>query len=154
MIIDARLRALILNAINDYNFIKEEIEQRIKKGDSLEELSNFIVKFKGTEITNLESYKEYAYLDFIYKDVNTCVCWELEKGTYVGKTFEIYDKDNNSYVVEDFLSIEEYEKILNTPKEDMLRDAVVDLKFYDSHNFKDNYDRQLDKIVNFLKEEF
>lgn len=154
MIIDVRQRALILNAINDYNFIKEEIEQRIKKGDNLEELSSFISKFKGTEITNLEDYEEYAYLDFIYQDLNMCVCWELEKGTYVGKTFEIFDKDNNGYVVEDFLSIEEYEKMLNTPKEQMLRDAVVDLKFFEANGYKENYDIQLDKIVRFLKEEF
>lgn len=154
MIIDVRQRALILNAINDYNFIKEEIEHRIKKGYTLEELSSFISKFRGTEITNLEDYEEYAYLDFIYQDLNMCVCWDLEKGTYVGKTFEIFDKDNNGYVVEDFLSIEEYEKILNTPKEQMLEDAVADLKFFDSHNLKENYDVQLDKIVRFLKEEF
>lgn len=154
MIIDVRQRALILNAINDYNFIKEEIEHRIKKGYTLEELSSFIVKFKGTEITNLENYEEYAYLDFIYQDVNMSVCWDLEKGTYVGKTFEIFDKDNNGYVVEDFLSIEEYEKMLNTPKEQMLRDAVVDLKFFETNGYKENYDIQLDKIVRFLKEEF
>lgn len=154
MIIDVRQRAVILNAINDYSFIKEEIEQRIKKGDNLEELSTFIVKFRGTEITNLESYEEYAYLDFIYEDVNMCVCWDLEKGTYVGKTFEIFDKDNNGYVVEDFLSIEEYEKMLNTPKEQMLKDAVADLKFFESNNLKTNYDIELDKIVRFLKEEF
>lgn len=154
MIIDVRQRALILNAINDYNFIKEEIEQRIKKGDNLEELSSFISKFKGTEITNLENYEEYAYLDFIYQDLNMSVCWDLEKGTYVGKTFEIFDKDNNGYVVEDFLSIEEYEKMLNTPKEQMLEDAVVDLKFFEANGYKENYDIQLDKIVRFLKEEF
>lgn len=154
MIIDVRQRALILNAINDYNFIKEEIEQRIKKGDNLEELSSFISKFKGTEITNLEDYGQYAYLDFIYQDLNMSVCWDLEKGTYVGKSFEIFDKDNHGYVVEDFLSIEEYEKMLNTPKEQMLRDAVVDLKFFEANGYKENYDIQLDKIVRFLKEEF
>lgn len=154
MIIDVRQRALILNAINDYNFIKEEIEQRIKKGDNLEELSNFIVKFKGTEITNLEDYEECAYLDFKYQDVSMSVCWESEKGTYVGERFEIFDEENNNYVVEDFLSIKEYEKLLDTPKEQMLKDAVADLKFFESHNLKENYDFQLDKIVRFLKEEF
>ena len=154
MIIDVRQRALILNAINDYNFIKEEIEQRIKKGDNLEELSNFIVKFKGTGITNLEDYEECVYLDFMYKDVSMSVYWVLEKGTYVGETFEIFDEDNNNYVVEDSLSIEEYKKMLNTPKEKMLEDAVADLKFFESHNLKENYNFQLDKIVRFLKEEF
>ena len=77
MIIDVRQRALILNAINDYNFMKEEIEQRIKKGDNLEELSTFIVKFIGTEITNLEKYEEYAYLDFIYQYIKINVCFDL-----------------------------------------------------------------------------
>lgn len=154
MFLDIRQRDVIKKEIENYKFMKEEIEQRITKNDTIEELKDFINKFRDTEITSLEKYEDYGYLDFIYKDVNMCVSWEKDKGIYVSKNFEIYDRDKYEYIVEDFLTIEDYEELMNTPKEDMLRDAVADLKFYDAHNLKDNYNKCLEKIIVFLKEEY
>lgn len=154
MILDARKINVIKKEIENYKFMKEELEQRIAKNDTLEELSDFINKFRDTEITNLEKNEDYGYLDFLYKGVNMCVSWEKSKGIYVSKCFEIYDSKEEEYIVEDFLTIEEYEKLMNTPKEDMLRDAVADLKFYDAHDLKQNYEKTLEKIIVFLKEEF
>lgn len=154
MILDARKINVIKKEIENYKFMKEELEQRIAKNDTLEELSDFINKFRDTEITSLETHEDYGYLDFLYKDVNMCVSWEKSKGIYVSKYFEIYDNKGEEYIVEDFLTIEEYEKLMNTPKENMLRDAVADLKFYDAHDLKQNYEKTLEKIIVFLKEEF
>lgn len=154
MILDARKINVIKKEIENYKFMKEELEQRITKNDTLEELSDFINKFRDTEITSLEKYEDYGYLDFLYKGVNMCVSWEKSKGIYVSKYFEIYDSKGEEYIVEDFLTIEDYEKLMNTPKENMLRDAVADLKFYDAHDLKENYEKTLEKIIIFLKEEF
>jgi len=154
MILDARKINVIKKEIENYKFMKEELEQRVAKNDTLEELSDFINKFRDTEITSLEKYDDYGYLDFLYKDVNMCVSWEKSKGIYVSKYFEIFDSEEKEYIVEDFLTIEEYEKLMNTPKEDILRDAVADLKFYDAHDLKQNYEKMLEKIIVFLKEEF
>lgn len=154
MFLDARKINVIKKEIENYKFMKEELEQRIAKNDTLEELSDFINKFRDTEITILEKYDDYGYFDFLYKDVNMCVSWEKSKGIYVSKYFEIYDSKEEEYIVEDFLTIEEYEKLMNTPKEDILRDAVADLKFYDAHDLKENYEKTLEKIIVFLKEEF
>ena len=154
MILDARKINVIKKEIENYKFMKEELEQRITKNDTLEELSDFINKFRDTEITSLEKYEDYGYLDFLYKGVNMCVSWKKSKGIYVSKYFEIYDSKEEEYIVEDFLTIEEYEKLMNTPKENMLRDAVADLKFYDAHDLKENYEKTLEKIIVFLKEEF
>lgn len=153
MFLDIRQRELIKNTIKDYKFMKEEIEQRIEKDYTIEEIKEFINKFKDTEITSVDSYTDYGYLDFNYKNANMCVGWESEN-KYMGTSFEIFDDKKKEYIVEDFLTIEDYEELMNTPKEDMLRSAVADLKFYDAHNLRDKYNKCLEDIIVFLKEEF
>jgi len=152
MFLENRQIELIKNAIKDYNFIKEEVEFRISKDYSLEEISKVLSKFKGVCIDNLEYYDDYGYLDFEYNNVNTCVSWEANNGICMGDTFEIYDNVVQEYIVEDFCDVNYYEKLINTPKEKMLADAIVDLKHYESNGYKDSYNRQKDKIISFLKE--
>lgn len=72
----------------------------------------------------------------------------------MGTTFEIYDRESYEYIVEDFIDVAGYEKLINTPKDKMLSDIVADLKYYDSHNQIDSYNTCVDKIISFLKEEF
>lgn len=154
MFLDRRQIELVKKAIDDYNFIKEEIELRISKDYNLEEISQVLVKFKGITIKNLEDYENEAYLDFEYNNINTCVSWQRNTGTCVSSTFEIYDDKEQSYIVEDFCTIKEYESMINTPKETMLANAVAELKCYESNGYKDSYNRQRDKIISFLKEEY
>ena len=154
MFLDLRQRELVKKAIEDYKFIKEEIKFRISKDYNLEEISQVLVKFKGITIENLEDYENEAYLDFEYNNINTCVSWQRNIGTCVSDTFEIFDDKEMCYIVEDFCTIEEYEKMINTPKEDMLASAVAELKCYEINKYTDSYNRQRDKIINFLKEEY
>ena len=98
MFLDIRQRELIKNTIKDYKFMKEEIEQKIEKNFTIEELKDFINKFRDTEITSVDSYADYGYLDFNYKNANMCVGWESEN-KYVGSTFEIFDDKNREYIV-------------------------------------------------------
>ena len=154
MFLDRRQIELIKKSIEDYNFIKEEIENKIQKGFSLEEISTFLTRFKDIEITNLDGILGDRYLDFLYKDINTCVCETTKKGIFMGTTFEIYDRLNSEYIVEDFCDIKEYENMINTPKDIMLANAIANLKYYESNNYKDSYNRQRDKIISFLKEEY
>lgn len=154
MFLNKRQIELVKNAIEDYKFIKEEIELRISKDYNLEEISQVLVKFKGITIENLEDYENEAYLDFEYNNINTCVSWQRNTGTCVSSTFEIFDNKEKCYIVEDFLTIKDYEKLINTPKDRMLEDAVADLKYYESKNYVESYNKQKDKIINFLKEEF
>ena len=156
MYLDSRQKAIVKKAIEDYDFIKEEIDEKIAKGYNLEDLSIYLVRLgrKDIEITNLETYKDYAYLDFLYKDLNMCVMWERDKGIRVSSTFEIYDKENNAYIVEDFLTKEEYEKMLNRTREENLQDLVATLKWYDSRDMQIAYKEQERKVINFLKEDW
>lgn len=158
MFLDNRQKELIKNAIKDYNFMKDEIEQKIERGYTLKEISDFICNFRDVEITNLEDYhSEYGYLDFYYKDVSMCVgfdkCFE-EKKKRVNKGFQIYDKETYTYIIEDWLSVEEYEELMNTPKDEMLRYIISDLKYYESTGKSADYEECKEKIIKFLKEEF
>lgn len=154
MFLDRRQIKLIKKAIDDYKFIKEEIEFRISKDYNLEEISEILIRFKDITIENLEDCGEEAYLDFEYNNINTCVAWNKDKGIYMSNTFEIYDAKEMEYIAEDFLTIEEYEKYINTPKETMLADAVANLKYYESNNYTGSYNELRDKLINYLKEEF
>lgn len=155
MYLDNRQKQIVTNSLKDYDFIKNEIESKLNlQNCELEDISRFLGKFdyKELEITNLEKYKDYAYLDFIYKDLNMCVMWERFKGNRVSPTFEIYDKERQSYIVEDFLTKEEYKEILNTKREDNLEDLVGTLKWYEARNMKNAYENQIEVLINFLKE--
>jgi len=153
MYLDNRQKAIVKKALEDYDFIKEELDEKIAKDYNLEDLSIYLNKYsKDVEITNLESYNDYAYLDFLYKDLNMCVMWERDKGIRVSATFEIYDKEKKEYIVEDFLTREEYINMLNRTREENLQDLVATLKWYDSSNMKIAYEEQERKVINFLKE--
>ena len=152
MYLDERQKKIVRNAIEDYNFMKEQLEEKIKKDYNLEELSKFLVRFKDVEITNLESYDDVGYLDFIYKDVNMCCVWTSKDNVYVSKTFEIYDRVKMEYIIEDFCTIEEYEKMLNRTREENLNDFVAQLKWYENRGLEADYKAYSKKVISFLKE--
>lgn len=158
MFLENRQVELIKKAINDFKFMKEEIEnfmERTKEEINFKKLSDFLLKFKGVDITNIDDYHvDYSYLDFMYNDLNMCIKYEreVEDEIVVSKVFEIYDEKTCAYIVEDFLCIEEWENLINTSKETMLEDAIVNLKYYESKNMEEDYKNLLDKIVVFLKE--
>lgn len=158
MFLENREIEIIKKAIKDYKFMKEEIEEFIERTRTevdFNKIQDFILKFKGTDVTNIEnSMVDYSYLDFIYNDINMCVKYEreIEDRIVVSKTFEIYDTKTCTYIIEDFLSVEEWENLINTSKETMLEDAVFNLKSYESKGKSYEYEEQLKKIVVFLKE--
>lgn len=158
MYLDNRQKEVVKNGIKDYEFIKNEIETKMNlKNCTLEDIQAFLTKFnsKDLEITNLENYNDdYGYLDFIYKDINTCVGFdkEVNKDLHVSSTFEIYDREKMEYIIEDFCSKEEYLELLNKTKEQELQDLVQHLKYCDSHNLKADYDISVKDLIIFLKE--
>lgn len=153
MYLDNRQKEIVKKALSDYDFIKEEIDEKIAKGYNLEELSTYLVRLnKDIEISNLDGYDDYVYLDFLYKDLNMCVYWEKNNAIRVSNTFEIYDKESGEYIVEDFLTKEEYEKMLNRTREENLQDLVATLKWYESRDLQADYKSYEKEVINFLKE--
>ena len=154
MFLDRRQKEIVKAALNDYDFIKEEIEEKIQKNYNLEEISEFLVKFKGIEITGSSDYEDEAYLDFNYNNVNMYVAWNKEKGIFVNTTFEIWDADKQEYIIEDFNNKSYYKNLIEKPKELVIADLVADLKHYDSCNKKEQYENCKNEIIHYLKEEF
>lgn len=152
MILTKKQKNLVKNALIDYDFMKEEIENKIALNYTIDDLSVFLTRFKDIEITNLEKYTDYTYLDFLYKDLNMCIMFDKDKGTRVSSTFEIYDKTTCEYIVEDFLTKEDYLKLINKTREEELEELVSTLKYYDSNNSEQAYKEYINKIINFLKE--
>ena len=153
MFLDKNDMEMIINGINNYQFIKEELTEKIKKGYSLEQLENYIRKLKGTEITGTSDYEDIKYLDFIYDNVNMYIQEELDNGIKVSERFEIYNTKEHCYIVEDFLTLKEYEDMLNESKEEKIKSALIDLDFFKKYNFKEQHDILLEKVINFIKEE-
>lgn len=156
MYLNKRQKELVRKAIEDYNFIKEEIQYQISKGNKLEDLSKFITKFRNVEITNYdEEYTDCTrYLDFNYNNVNTFVFQNTDGIIKVSNTLEIWDNIDERYIIEDWVDLAEYEDILNTPKKDILNELAVELKYCYSHCSKVMYDDAVEKIINFIKEEY
>lgn len=154
MILDKRQKELVKQAINDYDFIKEELQNKIAKGYNMEDLSIFLTHFKDIEISNIETYDDYGYLDFLYKDINTFVIYEKDKEQQlrVSNDFEIYDKQTCEYIVEDYLTKDAYIELINKTKEEELEELIQCLKYYDSHDMELAYRNYKDKIISFLKE--
>lgn len=159
MYLDIREKELIKKAIKDYQFMEYEINNRIIGGITFEELTDFLLKFKGIVITNTEDWDvDMRYLDFQYNAVDMCVSLnKKENKLKVSDVFEIYDDIKEHFVVEDWLTIKEYEKLLNTSKEEVLNNLVADLKYIDCNNVYDKENRYKEKkeeIIRFLKEEW
>lgn len=149
MYLDKRQKNIIIKALNDYKFIKEELTLKIKAQYTPDELTDYILRFKDTEITNFDD----MYLDFEYQDISTCVILNSTPVPQVSSTFEIYDKIKQEYIVEDFLTPEDYEKMLKTPFEESLKEMVHELNFYDIQDMTTQYNEQKEKIIKALKEE-
>jgi hypothetical protein len=160
MLLNRRRKELIKKAMSDYAFMSRlltneiaEVQDTLSNEEILNKLSDLICKIKGTEITNLETYEGEGYLDFNYNNVNMSVAYN-DKPLHVSNTFEIYDDKTCEYVIEDWETLDWYAKYIETPREQVLADAVVDLKFYESNNHKLQYDDLKEELINFIKEEW
>lgn len=154
MYLDKRQKNIVKQALNDYDFIKEELNEKINKDYNMEDLSIFLTRFKDIEITNFDIYDDFGYLDFIYKDINTCVIWSKDAGIRVSNTLEIYDKIKMEYIVEDFLTVDEYVEMINRTKEEILDEFIDRLNYCDTHDLKADYNEISKQLVNFLTEEW
>ena len=159
MYLDIREKELIKKAIKDYQFMEYEINNRIIGGITFEELTDFLLKFKGIVITNTEDWDaDMRYLDFQYNAVDMCVSLnKKENKLKVSDVFEIYDEVEEHFVIDDWYDCEAYKKFINEPKENVLNNLVADLKYIDCNNLYDKekrYEEKKEEIIKFLKEEW
>lgn len=145
MFFENRQIELIKSSIKNYDFLKKQFE--LNTFESIEEVEEFLSRFNGITFQCTDS----DYIDFEYYNLNLSINVH-ERPFKFCSAFEIYDNVNCEYLIEDFLTKEQWLKEINTTKEQKLNDAIVHLKYCDSHNLKVDYDRWLKKIEVFLKE--
>lgn len=161
MLFNEKEKEIVRKALKDYDFIKEEIDNRIKQNYDLNDLHKFLLEFKHIDITNIEIKDDYGYLDFMYNDLNMYVGYdnglgicndELENHKIrVSNTFEIYNKEKCEYIIEDFCTKEEYQKYLENTKEKELQNRIDKLKYLEEKNLMSDYKAQSLYIIDFLK---
>lgn len=151
MIFDEKEKEIIRKAIEDYTFIKQELEDKINKNYTLKELSDFLLKFNGITITNLD--EEYGYLDFTYNDIDACIFDALEETVKLKlySTFRIYNSEKEKYLFDDSLDINDWKYYLTNTKEEELQTMINKLKFLEEKDLQSDYKAQKENIINFLK---
>lgn len=153
IIFNEKEKEIVRKALKDYDFMKEEIDNRIKQNYDLNDLYNFLLEFKHIDITNLEVHDDYGYLDFMYKDLSMSVYYDKIENwaIQVGNTFKIYNSEKCEYIIEDFCTKEEYQKYLENTKEKELQNRIDKLKYLEEKNLMIAYKTQSLYIIDFLK---
>lgn len=112
MKLDNRQLELIRNSLKDFEYIKTEINYLIEKGRNLENILDYLRHINEIEIVHYDlDNEDFRYIDFNYGSIDNSVI-EDKKGLRVQNTIEIYDKELQEYLIEDWLSPQEWENIL------------------------------------------
>lgn len=96
--------------IRDYKIIKKDIDERIKKGYTIELLLDYIHHLSGCNITNVEFLDDFQYIDFNYCDMCISI---LQHGDtpYLGDTIEVWN-DKENYFIGTYNNVKEIEDII------------------------------------------
>ena len=106
-----RQKELIKISLKDFEYIKNEINYLIEKGRNLSEILDYLREVSGIEIIHFElDNKDFRYIDFNYYNIDNSVIEDNKKGLRVQETIEIYDNVNQEYLIEDWLTKEEWLK--------------------------------------------
>lgn len=102
---------ILKESIKDFKEIKKDIDEKIKKGYTLESLYDYIRHLSSCRITNYNSNDDFMkYIDFEYGDnILVSIYDEDNVGTYLGDTIEVY---NNIDLIDVFNNIDEIKYVL------------------------------------------
>ena len=146
MLLNNTQKRLIDNAIKDYYFIKNEIEEKIIQNYDADRLKEYLNKLKGIEIYNDGD----DYIDFYYNDLNLTIVHNETKFELCNSV-SIFDKSIEYYLFE-CVTIETIEEDL---KRDIYEQISLELKRYKQmKESKFSYDLESRKqeIITFILE--
>jgi hypothetical protein len=146
---NAQIR-LTEKALKDYDFIKGEIDEKIKKGYTLKQLDDFISKFNGIEVYNLE--EEEGYLDFYYNALNSSIV-KSDNVISLVDNLSIYDKTTSDYVFTD-VTRDYVDHMINSDVFELLCEELDNYKILKNNNFtyKTNLEDRKKNIIKFIEE--
>ena len=102
--------------IRDYKRLKEDIDEKIKNGYTIENLYDYIRHLASCDITNCDLNDDYKYIDFNYCDMCVSILKHGNSGVYLGESLETWN-DKGCYYIGTFNSIRELEKIIKEYEE-------------------------------------
>ena len=103
-------KAIMENVIRDYNILKKDIDDKIKKGYTINDLYDYIRHLSSCNITNIDLNDDFKYIDFNYCDMCISIIQDNDM-LYLGDTIEIWN-DKELYYIGTFNNVRELEKIL------------------------------------------
>lgn len=83
--------------IENYNTIKERIDNIIKHGSTIKDIKDFVENILKYDTTNVDLDNDNKYFDFNCEDMTLSV-YEDVCGVYLGDTIEVWDDKTNSYL--------------------------------------------------------
>ena len=101
--------------IRDYKIIKRDIDKRIKKGYTLEDLCNYVEHLSACNITNVELLDDFKYVDFNYCDMCVSILEDTKGKPYLGDTIEVWN-DKENYYIGTYNNIKEIEELIKGNK--------------------------------------
>ena len=95
-------KKIIKNSIEDYDALKEEINDRIAEGQDIEDLYNYIRHLSCVDITNYELNDDYKYVDFNYYALTCTLLEDLSRNieTNLSNYVSIWNDKTNEVIVE------------------------------------------------------
>lgn len=97
MLLSKGQRQLIEKSIKDFEFIKNEITEKVKLNYDLEQIKDFLNRIKGIDICNEIDH----YVDFYYNELNLSIYFD-EKEIRLLDSIGIYDSSIENYLIENY----------------------------------------------------
>ncbi len=103
--------------VKDYELLEKEINDRISKGATIENLLDYIRHLSSCNITNCELKSEYdtdyEYIDFNYCDMTCSIIQDTENNLplQLSKNVEVWD-DKKGFLLDEYTTIDELKEII------------------------------------------
>ncbi len=79
------------NVIRDYEEFKKEIDERVEKGYTMENLLDYVRHLSSCNITNVDLVDDFKYIDINYIDMTISILQEKEDKPYLGDSLEVWN---------------------------------------------------------------
>jgi len=146
MLLNNAQKRLTEKGIEDYYFIKSEIDEKIKLNYDADKLKQFLNRFKGIEIYQDED----DYIDFYYNDLNLTLIHN-ETDYRLCNSISLFDKTTDQYLFE-CNTIEYLKDQLEKDVFTQLSEEIVRYKDMKESTFVYNLDSKKKEIIKFIED--
>ena len=112
--LDEYEKYILKNALCDYSHVKRFINGLIRKYNNCDMIVDHLRHINAFDMYSIDKLSDgtYNYIDFTYNNINASIYVNNGEIKF-GMTFEVYNDYKEEYIIEDCLSYDEWEKILD-----------------------------------------